>query len=316
MGAYLTLHLTAACQNTAVAATAVEPALQVPQPTLGAPITLQRVGFIDFGPIDESSGLAASRRWPGIYWTHNDSGDCARIFAVTAQGQVVGPEWRQEGTYAGVQVPNALNHDWEDIACSPDGTLYIADTGNNANSRRDLGVYILPEPDPRVQAKARSTGFIPFVFPDQKAFPPEERNFDCEALFYADGTLWVLSKHRSDTRTKLYRFPALTPGVSQTLELIDSFEIGGMVTGADCSDDGRKLAVLTYNALWLFESAEPGRWFEGRVSWLPFWNGKICEGVCFQKGGLLISNENRELFRVEFRDFIPYRGARVATQGL
>ena len=307
IGGLALLAATAACQSSGPASPLPQAPVPLYTPKLAAsiPARLKKVGHMDFASIDESSGLAASRRWPGILWTHNDSGDTARIFAVRADGTLLGPGWMDDGHYAGVQIPNALNVDWEDIACSPDGTLYIGDFGNNGNARRDLGVYILPEPDPQQAVKARALGFVGFVYPDQDAFPPRHRNFDAEALFYADGTLYLLTKHRSDSMTKLYRFPALTPGTTQTLELIAVLNIRGQVTGADASDDGRQLAILTYGAVWLFEAAEPGRWLDGRASWLPFWNGKISEGICFFEGGLMISNENRELFRVELGELRP-----------
>ena len=36
--------------------------------------------------IRESSGVCASRRNPGIFWTHNDSGDTARAFLIDRNG--------------------------------------------------------------------------------------------------------------------------------------------------------------------------------------------------------------------------------------
>ncbi len=40
--------------------------------------------------INEASGLAASRRNDGVLYTHNDSGDTGRVFAITTQGFTVG----------------------------------------------------------------------------------------------------------------------------------------------------------------------------------------------------------------------------------
>ncbi len=40
--------------------------------------------------IDESSGLSASRAHRGVLYTHNDSGDSARVFAVREDGTLVG----------------------------------------------------------------------------------------------------------------------------------------------------------------------------------------------------------------------------------
>src|SRR5215468_8138892 len=81
---------------------------QTPPPasaTPRAPKAVERIGQIDYGPISESSGLVASRKHPGVYWTHNDSGNPAVIFAITHEGKFV------------AEFPVAAkNNDWEDIA--------------------------------------------------------------------------------------------------------------------------------------------------------------------------------------------------------
>ena len=55
---------------------------------------------IDFDQITESSGLVKSRKYPSVYWTHNDSGDSARIFAITEIGKIIKPKWFK-GKYKG-----------------------------------------------------------------------------------------------------------------------------------------------------------------------------------------------------------------------
>ena len=44
------------------------------------------IRVVDMGPIPrevrESSGLAVSRAYPGVFWTHNDSGDRPRLYAL------------------------------------------------------------------------------------------------------------------------------------------------------------------------------------------------------------------------------------------
>lgn len=57
--------------------------------------------------INEASGLAASRLHPGVLYTHNDSGDRARIFALDSE------DGRMLAQY---QVLPADHHDWEDMA--------------------------------------------------------------------------------------------------------------------------------------------------------------------------------------------------------
>src|SRR5262245_44719285 len=70
----------------------------------------------------ESSGLAISRRTPGVLWTHNDSGSDAVLFAIDKDGRLLGR----------VRVP-VRTRDWEDVSaarCPSGDCLYIADIGD------------------------------------------------------------------------------------------------------------------------------------------------------------------------------------------
>lgn len=249
--------------------------------------------------IDESSGLVRSRFHPNTYWTHNDSGDKARIFAVTRDGQPIQPEWN-EGNYKGLKVGDAVNIDWEDIAADEEGNLYIAACGNNSNTRKDLAVYKLREPNPKEQITTRSLQTIPFRYPDQKSFPPSQWNFDCEALFFAQGKLYFLTKHRSDTRTKLYRLDSEESYQVNELTYIDDFETGNRVTAADSSPDGLKVAVLTYKAIWVFHKpAGSDNYLDGKVYRLKIKAGQ-CEGICWDdEDTLIITNEDGSLFEIK-----------------
>jgi hypothetical protein len=247
--------------------------------------------------ISESSGLVESRAWPGVFWTHNDSGDSPRVFAVRANGALV----RE------VAVEGAGNVDWEDIAVGEAGRLWLADTGNNGNDRRDLTVYGLPEPDPAGEGPVRADRVIHVSYPEQRGFPdPAARNFDAEALFWADGTLWLLTKHRSDLKTVLYRFPALQGDVS--LERVQEFDLGGdpnryggSATAADLDPSGRYLALLSYHALFVFERPADGRsWLGQLVHRVDLDQGDLrqCEGVAWDGDAVLITNEEGRMFRI------------------
>ncbi len=83
----------------------------------------------------------------------------------------------------------------EDVAMA-DGVLYLADVGNNDNARRDLGVYVVNEPNPLYVTKTRATHFLPIRYPDQTEYPAKQWHFDCEAMFTYDGKLYFLTKHR------------------------------------------------------------------------------------------------------------------------
>lgn len=259
------------------------------------PVVLRPVASFDSPAIDESSGLVASRRFPGLYWTHNDSGGAPVIFAVDREGKLVGKP---------VRVLGAKNVDWEDIAADGDGNLWIADIGNNLNFRTDLCLYVLPEPDPRVVEEARVSRRIDIRYPDQHLFPPPNWEYDAEALFVAHGKPYILTKHRGSSTTKLYRLDSESGGRSSPLTLVGAFDVGGMVTGADASPDGRRLVVLAYTAIWRFEVASGDDWFAGKVRWLPI-SADQCEGVCFDAdGSVVLCNEERRIFRVAIEDLI------------
>lgn len=103
----------------------------------------EEVGTISDPEIDESSGLADSWLHDNRLWTHNDSGDQPRLWAMDKQGQVT----------TEVAVVGADNIDWEDMAiapCAADDTrpcIYVADFGDNNSIRDQVVIYRFPEPD-------------------------------------------------------------------------------------------------------------------------------------------------------------------------
>jgi hypothetical protein len=237
--------------------------------------------------IREGSGIVASRQYDGVLWTHNDSGDEARIFAID----------RAANLLSEVHADGATNVDWEDITTDDAGNLYIADTGNNRNTRRDLGIYVVREPDPRA-GRLQSVpvaGYIPFFYPEQTGFPDSATvNFDCEGLFWDQGELYVLTKHRSDTHSALYRVPA-EGGAAVRL---GEFDAGGMVSAASLSPDGRRLVVLTYEAIHLFERQSPSADLLSGKHHRTVLEARQCEAICFDGDDVVFTNEQREMFRV------------------
>jgi sugar lactone lactonase YvrE len=260
--------------------------------------------------INELSGLARSRRSAGVLWCHNDSGDSSRLFAVRTEGTLLSSE-------KGVDIAGTRNNDWEDIAIDRDGTLYIADMGNNSNRRTDLGIYALPEPEPGAP-EAEGARFYPVRYPDQ--VPGQARTnprFDCEALFVYRGKPHLLTKERlpggigfpSDTTT-LYRLDTRETGRVNALTRVQSrAKLGGWVTGADVSPDEHWLVVLCQlptASVWLFPLGKTGeKLLSGQARRVVVEGVGQAEAICFENDRqLILGNEKGELFRLPL-DAIP-----------
>lgn len=117
--------------------------------------------------IDESSGLAQSNRSPRHLWTHNDSGDSARLFAFDHNGRVTG----------GCSLAAVKAIDFEDMASFvQDGVarLVVADVGDNDSVRPFVSLYFFDEPDPNRQTVIRDWLRVDLRYPDGAR--------DCEAI--------------------------------------------------------------------------------------------------------------------------------------
>lgn len=139
--------------------------------------------------VNESSGLAASARSADYFFTHNDSGDSARIFAINRQGE----------TLATLRVPGAKSIDWEDMARGRDqqghDLLLLGDIGDNRGKRDTVQVYSIPEPeiDPSrrgVRGETAAATRFELKYPDGP--------HDSETLLFnlANGTLYLVTKER------------------------------------------------------------------------------------------------------------------------
>lgn len=209
--------------------------------TFGNPRVLGEV----LDPLNELSGLVASRSQPGVLFAHNDSGDTARFFAISALTGSVQQEFL---------VQSASNRDWEDIAlgpCSSGTCLFLGDIGDNARVRTDYALYVVPEP-------MVTSGAMMMNVPSQKLpydYPMGEKH-NAEALLVDphSGRPYIVTKEPNGQSSFVYRFPMpLTPGVSATLELVTTLTVPGptdlQLTGADVSPCGDAVLLRMYNRL-------------------------------------------------------------------
>jgi hypothetical protein len=255
------------------------------------------------GMIHESSGLVKSRVHDDVYWTHNDSGDSARLFAVDRDGDLIIPPHTL--SYRGITVHGAENIDWEGITSDNSGNLYLGDIGNNRKNQELFTIYRISEPSPSKVTAVFSNQRLKVYYPDKEDSSLKRRRVNAEALFWAKDYLFIITKEDRARYSDLYALHLEELDEENPVILIGSFDFRGMVTGADASADGNRLAVLTYKGVWLFEAEEDSiDYFHGAVSWLPIRAGQ-CEAICFDWNRLVISNEAGRLFEIFVSDLIP-----------
>jgi len=133
------------------------------------------------GRITESSGLAASLLHPGVLWTHNDSGNPPRIYAIGKDGS----------TDATLTLRSEPNVDWEAIATvRRGGTAWIAvaDIGDNNAQHSSVRIALVREPEQLRTASVTPPRVLRLRYPggprDAEALLADPRN----------GQLYVVSK--------------------------------------------------------------------------------------------------------------------------
>lgn len=230
--------------------------------------------------IDESSGVVASRRHEGVFWTHNDANNAPRLFAITREGKLL-KEYRVD----------AKNADWEDIAIDDEGRLYIANTGNNEGQRSVVEVLRVEEPDPgkgggkKLKVERRW----------QLQYPGEAQ--DCESLFVYQGKGYLITKV-SRGRGVVYRFGLEAGEEPVTLEAVATLPVHWPVTGADLEADGKRLAVVSTKGLHVFRiDGDVAKAGTAAGVFVDFGPQKDVEGCCFVPGGgVLATAEGREVY--------------------
>ena len=241
-------------------------------------------GFVKIGQlpgqVKESSGLAPANQ-PKTYYTQGDAGTGPVLFKVSTDAKLLET----------IRLP-VSNKDWESLAHDSNGNLYVCDCGNNSNKRKDLVIYRLNPQNPQQVAE------IKFSYPDQNRFPPrkKKRNFDSEASFWHNGNVYLFSRDRGRRQTsKVYKVPA-EPGSHQA-QLLTSLPVPGEVTGASLSPNGKRMALLTKQHIFVYEADTFDGLLKAEPRQLSNNGAGQTEGVDFlDDNTLLISTEEGGLF--------------------
>jgi hypothetical protein len=191
---------------------------------------------LDESDLDESSGLALSRRRPNHFWSHNDSGAKARLYAFDSRGRKTGQ----------IKLKSAKSDDWEDMASFTDHgipRLLVADCGDNQAKRDSITLHLFDEPDPTKSTSPKNTQTISVVYPDGPR--------DCEAV--------AVDQHRRQivlvSKSKLpaagvYVVPLPDRGLKSRPETVMAKRVGTlplpMITAMDIHQPSGDIWVVSY----------------------------------------------------------------------
>jgi hypothetical protein len=242
----------------------------------------QRMAQVNDPSIREASGLVASQQFPNVYWTLNDSGNSASIFAFGQDGAPLGA----------FRVPGAGNVDWEALQLGPDGdgghALYIGDVGDNDHLRRRLSIYRVPEPEP-VSGGGETTPATVFTF----SYPGLYHNTEAMLVHPITGEIVLITRETSGV-SLIFRLPLpLDSDNLMVAEFVDVIDVrtfdptSNQITDAAISSDGRHVALRTYTSVLMFDVPEKGEldaiWAQQpRVYRLA--DGRKGEGLTFKLG--------------------------------
>jgi hypothetical protein len=210
------------------------------------------MGEIENDKIDEASGLAASIRNRGVFWTHNDSGNENRIFALDSNGNNLA-EYFLDGI---------TNRDWEDITLGPGPDdikfyLYIGDIGDNDSKYPVKYIYRIEEPNINVGQQPvveiiSDIDIISFSYPDSER--------DAETLMIDPLTrdLFIIGKRDSNVRLYRLAYPQSTENkieaeLSKKLSFPNDPEVNtpfNYLTSGDISLDGTEIILKSYSNIY------------------------------------------------------------------
>lgn len=229
--------------------------------------------------IKESSGLAISTTHEDLAYTINDAGNPPIVYAVRiSTGDVVGTTHVDGGDVI----------DSESIAIDGDGTVWLADLGDNKSKRDDAALYSFAEPGPGDSV----------VTAKRYAITYDGGPVDVEGLLVhpETGTKFLLSKEKKRGGT-VYSLPATLsedqPNVASDL----AKSMPKKVTDATFTTDGSEVLVRTGDSVHVLD---PQTWQEVRRIRVP--EVKQGESIAMEPSGstFIIGSEgkNSPLIRV------------------
>ena len=213
----------------------------------------KKAGTLDHLQVNEASGIAVSRKFPGRLYHVNDSGGGPYFYVSGMEAKGTRP--------VRISGYESRRSDFEDMTlgeCSPGKScIFIGDIGDNQKSR-DYAEIIVIEELPDFGSMTAPLKRIKIAYPDGP--------HNAEGLaIHPGGDIFILTKEEEKDLTKayparLYRLPGdkwrnagedvialeYTGEIDIPSLLPDASPLGRIVTSLDIAPDGKKFLVLTY----------------------------------------------------------------------
>ncbi len=176
--------------------------------------------------LDETSGLEIIGNQ---LITINDSGNNPILFYLDKNGNIAKER----------KIECCKNNDWESLAVD-DEFIYIADFGNNYDTRKNLSIIKIP-----IAENINESEIINFSYPEQKKFRRIYRRseYDAEALISFEDKLLIFTKNKRKKITEIYSLPK-NEGNYQAKK-IGSLNTDSIVTGGDYDKATNTLALTS-----------------------------------------------------------------------
>ncbi len=262
--------------------------------------------------LEENSGMVVLS--PDSILFLNDGGNPPYVYLTDSTGRL------QKEVY----VQGFPNVDWEELAYDGGHRFFIGDFGNNANARTDLRIGAFDLRDFLTKDSIFPLALMHMAYQRQQNFPAlaDERHYDMEAMLFAQDSLYLFSKNRTDPfNGKVYQYSLPVVSGNYVLSPVDSFVTGlGLmasywITAAAYHQKSQQLLLLGYDKLWHFEHAHPPKFFQsGSGKAYAFTNFTQKEAVDFVSDSLVYLSEEASFSSVQSLHRVVLPGARLSLK--
>jgi len=214
--------------------------------------------------LTEISGMAPSSLHQNVMWVHNDSGDAARLYALSMQDcNVIGE----------LTLRDVSARDIEGLAAGADEqgrpVLWVGDIGDNLDSWDSVAIYRVREPKNLGKKSARSQEF---------RFTYKDRPHNAETILADPNSpqLWIVTKQLASG--SIYKLPAKLSSTRVNIATKVS-SVGGLVTDGAVNPNGSGFVLRDYFDAHFYSGMPPGELSEKQalpaqmqgeaIAWMP-----------------------------------------------